>query len=132
VPAFFGDDLQLLAYELKRNENNVVFTLYWRAQRRMTTDYKIFVHIFDPATSMPAAQDDSRPRREAYPTPYWGPGEVVDDRIPISLQGIPAGNYGVAIGVYDPLTGERLVVLAEKGVVAADGRYILAEQIDVK
>jgi hypothetical protein len=128
----FSDDLQLLAYALKRNENDVVFTLHWRSQQRMTTDYKVFVHIFDPATGIPVAQDDARPHREAYPTIYWGPGEMVDDRIPVSLQGVPAGSYGIAIGVYNPLTGERLRVVRSDGVVVEDGRYILNEMIDIE
>jgi hypothetical protein len=128
----FSDDLQLLAYALKRNENDVVFTLHWRSQQRMTTDYKVFVHIFDPATGIPVAQDDARPHREAYPTIYWGPGEMVDDRIPVSLQGVPAGSYGIAIGVYNPLTGERLRVVRSDGIVVEDGRYILNETIDIE
>ena len=128
----FDDDLQLLAYEVKRNDNQVIFTLHWRSQQRMTTDYKIFVHIFDPATDIPLAQDDSRPRREAYPTIYWEPGEQLADRIPISLRGIPPGQYGVAIGVYDPVTGARLTVVRPDGMLVKDGRFIPDTIIEIK
>ena len=130
--ALFGDDLQLLAYGIKRNQNQVVFTFHWRSQQRMSTDYKVFVHIFDPETGIPVAQDDSRPRREAYPTIYWGAGEILADRVPVSLRGVPAGSYGVAIGVYDPMTGERLMVVRGDGVGVEDGRYILDDVVEVK
>ena len=130
--ALFGDELQLLAYEIKRNENQVVFILHWRSQQRMNTDYKVFVHVFDPETGIPVAQDDSKPRREAYPTIYWGPGEILADRVPISLRSVPPGAYGVAIGVYDPVTGERLLVVRGDGVVVEDDRYILHDVIEIK
>ncbi len=130
--ALFGDELQLLAYDIDCHENHVVFTLHWRAQQHMFTDYKIFVHVFDPATGVPVTQDDSRPRREAYPTIYWSPGEILADRVPVSLQGVSPGNYGVAIGIYDPLTGERLFVVRDDGVAVDDGRYILEDLIEVR
>jgi hypothetical protein len=57
---------------------------------------------------------------------------MVDDRIPVSLQGVPAGSYGIAIGVYNPLTGERLRVVRSDGIVVEDGRYILNEMIDIE
>jgi hypothetical protein len=91
----------------------------------METDYKIFVHVFDPATRVPVAQDDAMPRRWAYPTTFWGSGEVVDDLIPISLRGVPAGTYGVAVGVYDPATMERLPVTGGAGQLQPDGRLVL-------
>ena len=129
---FFGDALQLLAYESKQNQNEVIFTLHWRAQQHILTDYKIFVHVFDPATGIPVAQDDARPRREAYPTVYWAPGEMLADRVPVSLNGVPAGSYGIAIGVYDPLSGDRLPVKRSDGVIVEDGRYILPEMIRIR
>lgn len=132
VNVLFGDRLHLLAYQMERQGESVTFTLYWRSERRMDTDYKIFVHIFDPATDVPVAQDDARPRREAYPTAFWGPGEVLDDRIPVSLQGVPEGSYGVAIGVYEPVTGERLTAVDAQGRILADGRLVLAETIEVR
>jgi hypothetical protein len=99
----------------------------------METDYKIFVHVFDPATNIPVAQDDAMPHRWAYPTTFWGPGEVVDDLIPISLVGVQPGAYGIAVGVYDPATMERLPVADGTDQPSTlglqpDGRFVLPGQ----
>jgi hypothetical protein len=109
--ALFEDRLRLLDYLLDHDGNELRLTLRWRSERWMETDYVVFVHVLDPATGFPIAQDDSMPRRWAYPTTYWSLGEVVTDTIPISLQGLPPGSYRVAVGVYDPGTMDRLEAL---------------------
>jgi hypothetical protein len=131
--ALFGDDLRLLGFQRQRDGQRLRLTLYWRSERRMETDYKIFVHVFDPATGVPVAQDDAMPHRWAYPTTFWGPGEVVDDLIPIPLAGIQPGAYGIAVGVYNPTTMERLPVMDGTGRPNAldlqpDGRFVLPGQ----
>jgi hypothetical protein len=132
VNARFGDDLRLLGYQLHRGEDRLSLTLHWQAERRMETNYKIFVHVFDPTTGVPVAQDDAMPRRQTYPTTLWWSSEIVDDVIPISLEETPAGTYGVAVGVYDPVTMERLPVTDESGRLLPDGRLVLpGETINV-
>ena len=126
VNALFGDDLRLLGYRLRHAGDRLTLTLHWRGERRMEIAYKIFVHVFDPATGVPVAQDDAMPRRWAYPTTFWGPGEVVTDVIPISLEGVRAGTYGVAVGVYDPATMERLPVVDGAGQLQPDGQLVLS------
>ena len=123
--ALFGDDVRLLGYHLRHEGDHLALTLHWRAERRMEAAYKVFVHVFDPATQAPVAQDDAMPRRWTYPTTFWGPGEVVTDAIPISLEGVPAGAYGVAVGVYDPATAERLPVVDGAGQIQPGGRLVL-------
>jgi hypothetical protein len=122
--AVFDSRLRLLGYEVKRDGDYLLVKLYWRSDQRMNVDYKVFVHVFDPETTRPVAQDDSRPHRGAYPTNLWGPGEVMEDPIPISLAEAPPGTYGLAVGVYDPATMERLPVTTSKGC-HADGRLEL-------
>jgi len=121
----FGNDLRLLGYQLHHDENRLLLTLHWRAERRMEMAYKIFIHLFDPATQAPVAQDDAMPRRWAYPTQLWSPGEVVPDTIPISLEGVPAGAYSVAVGVYDAATTIRLPVVDGAGQHQPDNRLVL-------
>jgi hypothetical protein len=123
--ALFGDDLRLVSYQLHHDRDQLSVTLHWRAERRMQTNYKIFVHVFEPTTSVPVAQDDAMPRRETYPTTLWWPGEAVEDLVPISLEEAPAGRYGVAVGVYDPTTMERLPVVDGSGQLQVDGRFVL-------
>ena len=132
VNAVFGDQLRLLEYETRRNDGLQNVTLYWRSERRMETDYMIFVHIFDPATGIPVAQDDAMPHRSAYPTTFWWPGETVADLIPISLNGVPPGSYGIAVGVYEPSTGERLSLVNSLGQLIPDGRLVLDEIVEIE
>jgi hypothetical protein len=129
--AYLGDDLHLLGYQVERNESTLLFTLHWRAQRRIPLSYKVFIHVYDPATDIPVAQDDAEPHRGGYPTQFWAPGEIVADRIPVYLNDVPPGAYGVAIGVYDPASGTRLPVVDQQGQPSPDGRLILPETIEI-
>jgi hypothetical protein len=117
--------MRLRGYRLEQQEDVVSLTLLWRSERRMATDYKVFVHIFDPGTGIPVAQDDSMPLHWTYPTSYWSPGEVVTDVILISVEQVPPGVYGVGVGAYDPARGERLPVYNNLGQVQPDGRLVL-------
>jgi len=128
--ALYGNQLRLLEYEITQEHGRVDLMLYWRAERRMESDYTIFVHLFDPATGVPVAQNDAMPRQGQYPTQFWWPGEVVDDQITIFLFNKPAGTYGIAIGVYNPVTGERLPLINGQGKVVEDGRLILDEMVE--
>lgn len=128
VNAVFGHSLRLLGYHVDHRGRELTVQLHWRSEQRMKTDYKIFVHVFEPATSAPVAQDDAMPKRWQYPTTFWGPGETVTDTIPISLEEVPPGAYGLAVGVYDPETTDRLPVRDAKGQLQADGRLVLSEE----
>jgi hypothetical protein len=125
VNALFGDAMRLLGYRVQQDKDKQYLTLLWRSERRMAVDYKVFVHIFDPTTGIPVAQDDAMPLHWTYPTSYWYPGEMVTDPITISLEDVPPGSYGLAVGVYDPATMERLPVVDRVGLLQADGRLVL-------
>jgi hypothetical protein len=128
----FGGLLRLHGYQLERLDGRLRLTLYWQAEQRMETDYKVFVHVFEPSTGVPVAQDDSMPHRGGYPTRFWWPGEIVEDHIPISLDAAAPGLYRLAVGVYDPVTMERIPVTDSTGQLMADGRLILpGEQVRI-
>ncbi|MBN1813302.1 MAG: hypothetical protein JXA14_15810 [Anaerolineae bacterium] len=118
--ARFGDDFRLLGYDLAHGDDALTLTLHWQALRQPTAYYKVFVHLFDPETQAVVAQDDAVPRRWTYPTTWWEAGEVVSDEIPLSLEEVPSGQYQLAVGVYDPETGDRLSVSVETLIVLSD------------
>lgn len=128
VSATFGDELRLLAYALERRQDQLQVTLLWRSIRRMDTNYKIFVHVFQPGTGIPVAQDDSMPHRGGLPTRFWEAGETITDHIPVSLADAPPGEYGIAIGIYDPQSMERLPLVVGDGEARPDGRLVLRGQ----
>jgi hypothetical protein len=110
VNTIFGDTLRLLGYDLHYNGGELTLTLHWQALHRMDTAYKIFVHLFDPATGEVVAQADVMPRDWGYPTHWWEVNEVVSDPIRLSLNDLSPGAYRLAVGVYDPTSMERLSV----------------------
>jgi len=115
VDALFGDALRLLGYDLAREQGVLQVTLHWQARRRMGVALKFFVHLYDAAGGMLVAQKDVMPRDWAYPTTWWEEGEVVSDEIGLDLSDVPPGRYRLAVGVYDPQTGERLAVQGMEG-----------------
>jgi hypothetical protein len=51
----------------------------------------------------------------------WDAGEFIADSHAITLPpDLPAGEYSMAIGLYDPLTGQRLPILDESDQVTGD------------
>jgi hypothetical protein len=87
---------------------------YWRPLERTATSLKIFVHVIgstNPATGTPLwAQDDQTPQVGRADTTIWIPSNVYRDVYVLSVASVPAGDYTLVIGLYDPATGERLPV----------------------
>jgi hypothetical protein len=127
--ARFGDAMRLLGYRVDRADDRVELTLIWRPERQMRTSYKVFVHVYDLGTGIPVAQDDAVPLRWTYPTTYWRLGEVVTDVIAISMEAAPLGEYGLALGVYDPGSGDRLSVRDRSDQAQPDDRLVLPGEI---
>jgi len=131
VGATFDDVLRLLGYDLEVGSDAVHITLHWQALRRMETLYKFFVHLYDAESGELVVQADVMPHNWTYPTTWWEAEEVVSDEIPLSLEGLPQGEYRLGIGVYHPDTGVRLpVIAAPVGLDGSDGRLLLPEVIE--
>jgi hypothetical protein len=127
LDAVFGDQIQLLGYDLKREGDTLKIDLAWKALRNIDRNYKVFAHVFDPATERVAAQWDAMPRNNAYPTSRWIANEVVTETLTIPLTDVPAGDYRIAVGLYEP--AGRLSITGTTGIDAGNQRVILAEEI---
>ena len=121
----FGDEIKLLGFATRQTDDALELTLYWQGAQHMAADYKLFVHLFDATTGVMAAQYDAMPREWSYPTSYWPPGKLIDDKVLVSLDGIGNGRYYLAVGLYNPLSGERLPVIDAAGQPIPDNRPIL-------
>jgi hypothetical protein len=94
--------------------------LYWHARREVAGDFKVFVHVFGPDGIL-VAQSDAVPVYWTYPTTAWQPGDTVRDVHVIPLEAtLPRGNYRIAAGLYDPVTGLRLPLRNAQGTSLAD------------
>lgn len=127
-----GDQVAFLGYDLDRTSikpgETLHLTLYLQAQRQMETSYKVFTHLLDTQNRI-WGQKDSLPADGTRQTMGWLEGEIIVDEYEITARDdAPPGEYLLEIGMYDPLTGDRLPVL-EEGVVQGD--RILLERIKV-
>jgi hypothetical protein len=125
----FGKSISLLGYALRtsppaRPSHALTFTLYWETAARVSQDYIIFVHILSNKDEI-VAQQDAPPQRGNYPISIWAPGEVVVDEHSLPLPAdMSAGDYRLALGLYDPQNGQRLPAEAVD-LAVSDGRVVI-------
>jgi hypothetical protein len=130
LEADFASGIRLLGYAVETESpqpgDALRLTLYWQAQAALEKRYKVFTHLLGDVYNAESnnflwGQQDNEPVSNTRPTPTWGRGEVIVDSyaIPISASA-PAGAYRLEIGLYDPVTGERLMVMDEEGTAVAD------------
>ena len=79
----------------------VPVTAVWTALQPMDTSFTGFIHLLDQDGRI-VAQDDHLPLQGRRPTNTWVGGEVVEDAYELRLPAdLPAGSYGLAVGLYD-------------------------------
>ena len=121
---------------------SVYLSTFWQAQSPVDADYKLFVHLLDaqgnavaqydhypfaldpalPATEAalnPAYGTDTLPLPDSYPatglipTRRWLPGRTLVETVALPLStDLPAGDYTLALGLYDEATLQRLPLSA--------------------
>ncbi len=131
VGADLGGIVQLIGYDLPQESvatgEAFPLTLYWRALGETKTSYTVFVHVVGP-DGIIRGQWDSVPGGGTLPTTGWLKGEVVTDeyRVPMA-KGAPPWQYAILVGLYDPVTGERLRVAG-----AGDRDFIVLGAVRLK
>jgi hypothetical protein len=123
-----GNQVDLVGYDLDRREaragDTLLLTLFWRSREHLSEDYTVFTHLAD-AEGRIWAQDDSYPLDGDYPMSFWSAGEFVRDEYALALPSdVPAGEYEIEVGLYQALSGTRVLVLDEGGQVL-DNRVLL-------
>lgn len=108
----FGDPplITLLGFDASATRNaQYQLTLYWQANSEIDTNYTVFVQLLNPAGQV-VAQQDSQPLGGAAPTTTWLPGEILTDPYTLNLPpGLPPDDYRLITGLYNPVTGRRLL-----------------------
>jgi 4-amino-4-deoxy-L-arabinose transferase-like glycosyltransferase len=116
----FNYRVALRGYELEMGERGQGGTYYikpgrafllrliWQTQNLMDESYTVFVHLLGPDDQI-WAQQDRIPGGGDYPTTAWVKDEVIEDVFAlIPAADAPAGDYQLAVGLYQAKTGERL------------------------
>lgn len=121
--AHFGPDITLVGADLGPAGGDTL-TLAWRADRPVDRDYSIFVHLLD-AEGQLLGQVDGVPFDGLYPLSHWRPGQVIQDIRSMPLATGAALPVAIALGIYDPATGERLPAVDSQGRSLSQNSYVL-------
>jgi hypothetical protein len=92
---------------LVRPGDVIPVALTWRASTPIGTNYKVFVHAVK-ADGFVVAQHDAQPLNDLRPTTTWPVNEDILDHHGLALPPDFQGEVTIRIGLYDPVTGERL------------------------
>lgn len=107
---FQDGSIQLVDAEIVPDGDMLQVLLTWNQPEGMplpTGDYVVFVHVLDQDGNI-VAQADRRPGSGTLPPGNWLPGQITD-QLDIPIGELPEGNYEVVMGLFDPITFERLV-----------------------
>jgi hypothetical protein len=127
--AAIGQDIRLLGYDLEPSQvrpgETIELTLYWEAQEKPSDDYTVFTHLMGPFDGL-WGQTDSQPQGGMYPTYLWDEGERIQDHYTLTVApDAPPGDYQIALGMYTLATLERLPIIDQQGLPAANDSLIL-------
>ncbi|MGC8779410.1 MAG: hypothetical protein ACP5UQ_00935, partial [Anaerolineae bacterium] len=126
--------VRLVGYDLQpdriRPGEAVTLTLHWQVERALERDYTVFIHLLDERDTF-IGDGDGPPFANWYPTAFWAPGEYLLDphRLIIPADAAP-GRYRIAVGLYDPISNQRLPVVDAEGRPVAD--RLLMREVDVE
>ena len=121
VYARLGNVAELVGYDLPSTDVHtgqpLPLTLYWRAlDGAGAADYVVFAHIL-AADGHLVGQHDGPPAGGTHPTPGWIPGEVMADSHEMTFREPYSGPARIEVGLYDPVTMERVPVAGGAGYV---------------
>jgi 4-amino-4-deoxy-L-arabinose transferase-like glycosyltransferase len=137
--AVFADGLHLRGFRLGDGDSSMVveagevvpLTLVWYAEHSPKKAYTVFTHLVD-THGMLWGQWDNPPVWGTYPTTEWAAGETVFDQYQIPVdENTPPGKYHLLVGLYDPVSGDRLPVVDERGEPIGD-HFRLEQEVTVR
>ncbi len=115
-PTEMSEGIRFLGYwlsatALKPGERLYV-RLFWQSQAVPRLDYTTFVHLLSVGADGSVARlagADAPPGNGSCPTSGWLAGETIVDELQLELPAdLAAGDYALAVGFYDPASGQRL------------------------
>jgi hypothetical protein len=118
-----GHAVQLAAYWIGRRAvrsgEDMNLTLFWRVQAPLAADYDVFIDVLDGSGK--ARADWNGPPDPDRQTHLWQVGEVMVEHYSVPLPGgLPQGQYSLVVRLFQPLTGETLLILGPEGEIDTD------------
>jgi mannosyltransferase len=124
----FGDGaMRLTGYHLQgraKPGQRVTLLLWWELESLPPARWHVFIHLLTgPDLSSVVAQADKAPLNDHYPFSVWPRGSPVQDLYALDVPRDAPAALQLAVGVYDPETGERLTVV-QAGQPAGDRLFL--------
>lgn len=131
MTANLGRKVTLVGYRADKlrlaRGDSLQLTLYWRADVKLETDYRVFAQLVQPNSTNVYAQSDGMPAAWSHPTSTWRIGEVIEDTHILTIsEAAPIGDWQLIVGMYhllettDGLIFDRLRVVLPDGSQAED------------
>jgi len=121
--AQFGPHITLLAADIPTDQGQTL-TLYWQTGQPIDQNDSIFIHLLDQQGNL-LEQLDGVPYDGLYPLSNWQPGQIITDARPLP----PLDNFdqldAIAVGVYDPVSGERLTATDAQGKTLPNNSLVI-------
>jgi len=117
-----GDIVRFLGHDLGGLEfwpgRRIITHLFWQPLQPADRELSVFVHLLDAQGNLIDTWDGPIGQSEIghYSMRAWEPGEIISDERVLSLTTGPsedAAGYQLVIGIYDPVTQERLPVTVD-------------------
>ena len=115
VGAHFGQEIELIGFDVTEPlvaGKEATFTWYWRAKKKTTKNWRVFVHL-DSQTGPVRQGLDHHPVGELYQTSRWEPGQIIRDVQQVQIRpDYPQGEAIPYVGLYlESGSGERLPIV---------------------
>jgi hypothetical protein len=107
--------VRLLAAEAYAAGGTTTVTLTWQVESPPPGPITVFMHLLDEAGQL-IAQDDGHPLAGTYPFLLWTPGQITAD-----VRLLKEVGAVVMVGLYDPVSGQRLSGYDASGEPLPDG-----------
>ncbi len=109
IETSWGGKIALTSYTIGETVDDMMeIEVNWYALERMTSSYKVFIHLVKAETGELVNQLDGMPLNWTYPTNWWEKNEIITDTLIMPLAGTDAGQYQIWLGLYDGDSNERL------------------------
>ncbi len=105
------ETIHLTGFELvSLTPERLDFKLAWQTDKPLQTDYTVFAQLLDLNQNL-VTGFDRPPLDGAYPTSTWLPNQTIIDPRHVPLDQVQPGQYRLIVGLYHPITQQRLVTL---------------------
>lgn len=123
LDADFGSTIRLYGYSLDttaiRSSATLTLTMQWQARAPINNDYTLFVHMLN-AQGQIVAQADVPPGGPKRPTTRWNSYHYINFVFSMPVRAdLPAGDYWIAVGLYNPRDSTRLPVTMPQPVTGS-------------